>query len=421
MTETLRLDRQLRIPSWRQEPLSRARLGVVGEADPLTTFYLVAAAALGINEVVVVAPALEERYLALARSLNPSWQLIHLPGYLSQPVVLELLHTCTLWVNLSQYRLADKILLTAAQRQKRPLLRARLIYDPGYGYGWRIFSYLPGREWEELEAVLAPTDLPDSAPLSDGVLAIIAAGIILEETKNILWGQSPTAELLSFLQPEPPVPVSGRVAIVGAGALGNFVALGLLLVGAVDLTIIDPDVVEPTNLNRQILFGGAVGQPKAPALAAALNRLGAKAAVGKVAAFTDQTEVAEFDLVFDGVDNFASRLALSRRCQAAGVPLVSGGTDFARGQVVYYHPRYQPQAVADLLDLERLAAMEAPADRRRAACIYQPEPAVIMTNQIIGGFMVEVGRRLLTGRPGFQVFYDATAPQRYEVIPWEPR
>lgn len=420
MTEKLRLDRQLRIPSWRQEPLSQARIGVVGEADPLTSLFLLGTAALGINEVVVLAPALAEPYLQLARSLNPAWRLLHLSGYLSHPAVLELLEPCGLWVNLSPYRLADKILLDAAPRRGYPVVRARLTRSPDQGYGWRLFSYLPGREWQELLTVMAPDDLPGAAPVGDGVLAIIVAGLILEEVKNILWGQPPTPELLSFREREPPAPIAGRIAIVGAGALGNFVALGLLLAGAAQITIIDPDVVEITNLNRQVLLGGAVGQPKALALAAALRRLGAPAVTGQVAFFNDQTEVTAFDLVFDCVDNFASRLAISRRCQAAGVPLVSGGTDYARGQVVCYHPRHQPQTVAELLDLERLAAQAESGDRRRAACIYQPEPAVIMTNQIIGGFMVEAGRRLLADRPPVQVFYEATAPQRYEIIEWDP-
>lgn len=414
MTENLRLDRQLRIPAWRQEVLTKARIGVVGDSPRLVSLFLLGTAALGINQVVVIAPVLDPGLLQLARSLNPAWRLWHLPGYLTQPVVLELLRPCRIWVNISRYSLADKLLFNAAESWQKPVVRGLPLEANGQ-VGWRLFVYLPGREWEEVREVLAPEPLPVSRTAPDGAPDIILAGILLEETKKLLFQEEPLPCLVQYQQAAPPKPWPGRIGVVGAGALGNFVALGLAWAGFTTVTFFDPDQVELTNLNRQIFFGAAVGQPKAQALAQSLKDFGVREATGRVEYFSPQTEVGEFDLVFDCVDNFASRLAISRRCEAAGVPLVSGGTDYARGQVVFYHPGKQPQTVAELLDLERLAG-EARAARRRAACIYQPEPAVIMTNQIIGGFMVEVGRRLLAGQQGFQVFYDAAAPCRFELI-----
>lgn len=416
MTEVLRLDRQLRIPAWRQELLSNARIAVVGDTPLLTSLFLLGTAALGINQVTVIAPALDGRLLALAQGLNPQWRLCHLPGHLSQPAVADLLRSHHLWLDLGSNRLADKILFTAANRWQKPLIRALPQYSTTEGAGWKVFVYLPGREWQEILEVLAPEILPSPAAAGDGVLDIILAGIILEETKTILFGLDPSPLVLQYRQFRRPRPKPGRLAVIGAGALGNFVALGLALAGFTRITFYDPDVVELTNLNRQIFFGGAVGQPKALALAAALQNFGVPGAVGRVEYFTADTVQEEVALVFDCVDNFASRLAISRWCEAAGIPLVSGGTDYARGQVVYYHSVWQPQSLAELLDLERLAQA---GSRRlgRAACLYQPNPAVIMTNQVIGGFMVEVARQLLSGFPGFQVFYDALAPQRFEVVP----
>ena len=109
-----RLDRQLRIPEWNQKVLARARVGVVGDDDLLTPLYLLAAAALGINQILVAAPQLDERFISLARQLNPDWQLSHFEGYYTHPLCQEVFRGCHLIVDLSRYGLADKILLEQA-------------------------------------------------------------------------------------------------------------------------------------------------------------------------------------------------------------------------------------------------------------------------------------------------------------------
>jgi len=128
------------------------------------------------------------------------------------------------------------------------------------------------------------------------------------------------------------------VAIVGAGGLGAPAALYLAAAGVGQLTLIDPDVVDLSNLQRQVLFDTAdVGAAKVEAAArrlAALNphvtidaqraRLEADNAVGLLAGC---------DLVLDGTDNFATRFDVNAACVAAGVPLVSGAIGRWTGQV----------------------------------------------------------------------------------------
>jgi molybdopterin/thiamine biosynthesis adenylyltransferase len=119
-----------------------------------------------------------------------------------------------------------------------------------------------------------------------------------------------------------------RVLVVGAGGLGA--ALLPLLVGAGigRLRVIDPDLVEESNLHRQTLFRMSdIGRPKADAAAAALAGLNPDCRISPLVAWLDPTlarrELADADLVVDAADSFAVTYALSDLCLVAGIPFVS--------------------------------------------------------------------------------------------------
>ena len=76
-----RLDRQLRIAGWNQKALSRAKIGVVGDDDLLASLYLMSAAALGINNLVVVSPVLDRMLIEIAEKVNPRVNTTHIEGY----------------------------------------------------------------------------------------------------------------------------------------------------------------------------------------------------------------------------------------------------------------------------------------------------------------------------------------------------
>jgi molybdopterin/thiamine biosynthesis adenylyltransferase len=128
------------------------------------------------------------------------------------------------------------------------------------------------------------------------------------------------------------------VAIVGAGGLGSPAALYLAAAGVGRITLVDPDRVSLSNLQRQILFVDSdVGRPKTRA---ARDRLeGLNPHVEVIAcdeALTPETAAALLtgqDLVLDGCDNFETRFAVSEACLAAGIPLVSGAIGRWTGQV----------------------------------------------------------------------------------------
>ena len=82
-----RYDRQTRLPGWNQEMLARARVGVAGDDPWLTGLVVASAAALGINRLSVVAPAVDPRLIIAARGLNPDLDLALFPGFLSHPLL----------------------------------------------------------------------------------------------------------------------------------------------------------------------------------------------------------------------------------------------------------------------------------------------------------------------------------------------
>ncbi len=131
---------------------------------------------------------------------------------------------------------------------------------------------------------------------------------------------------------------AAKVAVIGAGGIGSAVIPALTGAGIGQLTIIDDDVVELANLNRQPLFAEAdAGKPKAELAAAFAGRLNhfvkARAVRERIDNSNARSLLSGHDLVLDGSDNFATRLAVSDACVVLGVPLVSAAAVQFQGQV----------------------------------------------------------------------------------------
>jgi len=409
-----RLDRQIRIEGWNQQALENAKVGVVGDDDFLASLYILSASALGINHIVVLAPVINPILVEIARKLNFRFTLTHVEGFYTHPVMAELFKGCNLIVDLSHYGLANKLLLERGFQEKIPILRG-FCYQHHDAQGFRVFSYLRGREWQELEQMISSCHLPNGH-FDDAVLDTIITGIVLEETKNLLMGQDLSDDLISYTRKQLNTANSRpRILVVGSGALGIFVGLGLAYSEFGDITFMDPDVVEVTNLNRQVLFYDAIGKSKAEILTTRLNSLFNMNSKAQISYFDTDTDIVSYDVVFDCVDNFESRIVLSEKCKAHGTMLISGGTSADAGQVVIYNPMQNGATPAELLGLYGIVEKRSPEtyQRERAACIYQPDPSVIMTNQITAGFMVDAYRMVLDGQEPENVFYDSTSTVRF--------
>jgi molybdopterin/thiamine biosynthesis adenylyltransferase len=129
-----------------------------------------------------------------------------------------------------------------------------------------------------------------------------------------------------------------RIALVGAGAIGSAALPALAGAGIGRLTIIDDDVIELSNLHRQLLYReDQVGEGKAAAAAGFTRNLNSHVEVFAVdRRITDdnaQSLLAGHDMVLDGSDNFATRLTVNQACVALAIPLVSAAAAQFQGQI----------------------------------------------------------------------------------------
>jgi molybdopterin/thiamine biosynthesis adenylyltransferase len=410
-----RLDRQLRIDGWNQPALEAATIGVVGDNDLLASLFLLSAAALGINHVVVIAPVVDEVLVKVAKRVNSNFALTHIEGFYTHPILDEWFKGCGLIVDLSHFGLANKLCLEKGFNERIPIVRGFCYKDRGV-QGFVVFTYVRGREWLELERIVCANSFP-GLHFDDGVFDTITAGIALEEVKNILMSKQISDTLITYARKTEEHSHRSKILVVGSGALGAFVGLGLAYSGFKHCTFLDPDRIELTNLNRQVLFYDAFGQSKAVTLASRLRDFFGMDAVARIAHFEEDTDISPYDVVFDCVDNFESRIVLSEACRNQRKPLISGGTSADAGQVVVYDPTKNTGTPAELLGLYSIVGNRTKGRpvREKTSCTYQPDPSVIMTNQIIAGFMVDAYRALLGGQEVGNIFYDSTSSGRIQV------
>ena len=149
--------------------------------------------------------------------------------------------------------------------------------------------------------------------LTDSQFERYARHLILEEV-----GEAGQARLLA-----------AKVALVGAGGLGAPAALYLGAAGVGQLTIIDDDVVELSNLQRQIIHATAqIGRPKTESARIALAAINPDIVVvaeqERLTAVNSADILAQHDLVLDGSDNFDTRYTVNDTCYRNGIPLISG-------------------------------------------------------------------------------------------------
>jgi molybdopterin/thiamine biosynthesis adenylyltransferase len=138
--------------------------------------------------------------------------------------------------------------------------------------------------------------------------------------------------------------LASHALVIGAGGLGSPVALYLGSAGVGRITVVDHDVVDETNLQRQIAHNLArVGMAKALSVQLAVAAINPDVVVIPVVQRADETLlntlVAQADVVLDCTDNFTTRHAINRACVEHGKPLVSGAAIRMDGQLSVFDPR----------------------------------------------------------------------------------
>ncbi|WP_120005458.1 HesA/MoeB/ThiF family protein [Nesterenkonia muleiensis] len=138
--------------------------------------------------------------------------------------------------------------------------------------------------------------------------------------------------------------LDARVAVVGAGGLGSPILTYLAAAGVGHIDIIDHDVVDRTNLHRQVIHSEAgLGRPKTASAAEVMRGLHPEVKITEhrepITGVNARQLVEAADLVIDGSDNFETRYVVSDACEIAGKPLVSGSILRYSGQVSLFWSR----------------------------------------------------------------------------------
>ena len=140
---------------------------------------------------------------------------------------------------------------------------------------------------------------------------------------------------------------ASRVLVIGAGGLGSPALLYLAGAGVGHITIIDDDVVDESNLQRQVIHRESdIGRPKAESAADAVRRLDSEASVtaivGRLSVDNAEELFATHDVVLDGADNFATRYLSSDAAELTGTPLVWATILQFAGQLSAFWPGHGP-------------------------------------------------------------------------------
>jgi len=142
--------------------------------------------------------------------------------------------------------------------------------------------------------------------------------------------------------------LDSRILLVGAGGLGSPAALYLAAAGVGRLGIVDADVVDATNLQRQVLHStAALGQPKVASAERTIEALNPDVEVVPIEERLESDNIdrvlgAGWDLIVDGADNFPTRYLVNDAAVWHGLPVVHGSIYRFEGQVTVFKPGEGP-------------------------------------------------------------------------------
>lgn len=189
-----------------------------------------------------------------------------------------------------------------------------------------------------------------------------------------------------------------KVLVVGGGGIGNYVSLGLTLLGMGSIDIVDYDTIQESDLNRQFLFYDSEGQKKTDVLTKKLKRLNPlikinpifgevndKPTQGKVKVDKNYIAKKRYDLILSCVDNGKARYILNDVSLDLGIPLIDGGVSYNSSHVRIVIP-------GKTACLKELAGVRY--EGKKNSCREQM-PSVVYTNSIIAFAMLGEMRKIL--------------------------
>lgn len=138
--------------------------------------------------------------------------------------------------------------------------------------------------------------------------------------------------------------IAAHVLVVGLGGLGSALCYCLAGMGVGHMTLMDPDTVTQSNLDRQTLYEETdIGEYKALAAARRLKSFNSQPVyISLPQAFSSETELKHYSLVLAATDSQDSRMNINAKCCQSGIPLISGGVNGMYGSIQVVLPGKTP-------------------------------------------------------------------------------
>ena len=198
-----------------------------------------------------------------------------------------------------------------------------------------------------------------------------------------------------------------RILVVGCGGLGGHIIDQLTRIGVGFLRVVDGDVFEPSNLNRQLLSQvPLLGIPKAAAAADHVTKVNPDIMVEAVEAFMTEANVRKLiagcDIVMDALDNVPSRRILAAACKESGIPYVYGAIQGWVAQAAISMPGDQ---LIDKLYPEEIEITD--------------KSVLSFTPALCASMQAALGIKYLAGRPveSGKIYYFDLLNLEFETIP----
>ncbi len=460
MNELERYERQQRI--WGQEGqerLAKAVVTIVGDSH-CAKYTALPLAALGVGQVRILGGRKSEAdelfldlplglsgdtyavqgYAHVLSRVNPAVTLASLPLDFNTRLGQAFLKDSQVIVEATNNPQSKAVVFEYARSMKIPVITAGVAE-----------SYAKLMLWNPQQSPPQNVELSHLMPQYEGIrqgslVSLLWGGLIAEEVKKIILGDENilNTELyykqggqgrFTYHRKEEPIlsPARDKFAkkrafVIGCGALGNILSIALAEMGFHSVDYIDYDAVESHNLNRQVLFYDAVGLSKAKVLARKHKKMNPQAAARGVVekfevkhgAYTlDTLRKKRYDVGFDVVDNLYTRAMIAAYSVLRETPLIKAASSPEAAQVAVYVPGETPCMDHIFGDYYERGRREEII--RRQSCIAQPDPSVVMTNQVGAALAALEACPLFDRRYGTplrgSLKYDTKAEARLGVIP----
>ena len=386
-----RFNRQIRIAGWNQDRIGASRVAVV-DRGWLGTFTAWGLASLGVGEIV---------WIGTPRPATG--RLAH--WFLADPCPFS---GCSIFDYPFDVEYGPELGWACSGKPPDALLCCSPSPDAHdicgalaqrHGYAYRAGNAIARRKGST-----SPTHADDGE--DDPIVAMVSAALLVDAVRAIV---SPLRDNASaargdlFIQPSP-VTVPLTAVVVGIGGIGVYAATLAAALG-MEMTLLDFDRVEATNLNRQGLFGAADVDHRAWKAIAAKEALARLFPEARVAAdvrrvdetFADTLALVDATVVLSAVDNARTRLILQSATKTTGIPLVQAGTD------VFAADCYTQTSNGPSIDAQMHGALSQAAAREQDGRIERAggcggTPSYVVPGMLAAGLMMYRALQVAAGR-----------------------